>query len=122
MDMHQSKDFAFSVIGLEHLISHDIFKRWESIKATRKHHVKIVLQAQERLRRCHKFTCPEKLACAAENNSAKNRMKATTRAQLQHPLCMKFLDLEIAGTKLEIKMITVSEHSQSLQSSFRTVD
>lgn len=86
MNAHNSKDFAFHVIGLEHLISHDVPQKWESIKAMRKHHVNVVLQEQERMRRCREFNCPEKLARVAEKSSAKNRKRSTVRAQLAAPI------------------------------------
>jgi hypothetical protein len=81
----KSQEFALRCVGLSHLISHDVSKRWDDIKEARRYHVKIVLEEQDRQRSTN-INSPEHIARVSSRNSALSRKKSQVMAKLVAPV------------------------------------
>lgn len=62
-------------VGLDHLISRDVYKRYEALRAGRKEHARIVLEEQN-WQRLHGVNSPEDLARVSRRSSKSDRARS----------------------------------------------
>lgn len=80
-----SKEFFVNCVGLEHLISRNVPKRYKTVKKARRDHSRLVLGEQKR----QKDTCnvsSTKLAYASKRSSESSHKKAHTIAMMRESI------------------------------------
>ena len=70
-----SRDILICCVGLDHLISSDIPRRYQDITATRKEHSRTVLEEQDRQNK-NEINCPEDLARVSKASSDWSRVQS----------------------------------------------
>ena len=78
----ESKKFLVNCVGLEHLISRDVPRRYKANKRGRKHHSKLVLAEQKRQKENHDESV-SMLAYVSSKSSRPFRMRAYTIAEMR---------------------------------------
>lgn len=73
--------FVIYCVGLDHLISRDVFERHQAIKEARKEHARAVLKEQK-WQRDHKVCGPETLAHVARTSSKASRARSYKVAKI----------------------------------------